>query len=149
MTENERKLLQKELKALDNAAKILSESFDHCQKIGIKTTYTFLDSTHLEALTSRFARLSDLMIRRIFRLINLLDYEPQQTIRDSIHRAEKLGIIANAEVFAGIRETRNTIAHEYMLEDLSELYQNVFQNTPHLLDTVKRVKDYCKKYKGV
>ena len=80
MTENEKKLLQKELKSLDQAAKILSETFSHCQSIGLKKDYTFLELIHLEALTSRFARLSDMIIRKIFRLINQLDYEPQETI---------------------------------------------------------------------
>lgn len=41
---------------------------------------------------------------------------------------------------------RNAIAHEYMLEDLSGLYKDVFDCTPLLLDTVERVKKYCTRY---
>ncbi len=146
MTENEKKLLMKELKALNHASDVLSETFLKCQSIGLKKEYSFLELIHLEALTSRFARLSDLLIRKIFRLINQLDYEPQETVRDSINRAEKLGIIESAEIFSKIRETRNAIAHEYLLEDLSEIYKSVFLNTPKILDTVSRVKKYCQKY---
>ncbi|MCE5294695.1 MAG: hypothetical protein LLF94_08800 [Chlamydiales bacterium] len=146
MTEKEKKLLLKELKSLEQAANILSETFSHCQSIGLKKEYSFLELIHLEALTSRFARLSDMLIRKIFRLINQLDYEPQETVRDSINRAEKIGIIENASVFAEIRETRNAIAHEYLLEDLSLLYKSVFTYTPQLIETANRVKKYCKRY---
>lgn len=146
MTENEKKLLLKELKSLDQATKILSETLSQCEKIGLKTEYSFLELALLEALTSRFARLSDILIRKIFRFIHHLDYEPQETIRDTINRAEKIGLIENTIVFTKIRETRNAIAHEYLMEDLSLLYKNVFINTPQLLDTVKRVKEYCKRY---
>ena len=146
MTENEKKLLQKELQNLERAAKVLSEILSICNSIGLKKEYSLVELIHLEALTSRFARLSDLLIRKIFRLIDQLDYEPQETIRDSINRAEKIGIIDDANSFAEIRETRNAIAHEYLLEDLSQLYKGVFTHTPILLDTVQRVKNYCKRY---
>lgn len=146
MTENEKKLLQKELRHLDEAANVLAETMREISKIGPKKEYSFLELIHLEALTSRFARLSDLLIRKIFRLIHTLDYEPQETVRDSINRAEKLGIIEDGHVFAEIRATRNSIAHEYLLEDMTLLYKNVIENTPKLLDTVKRVKEYCKRY---
>jgi len=146
VTEKELKLLKKELDHLERARQILADTWEICQAIGLKKEYSFLELVHLEALTSRFARLIDLLIRKIFRLINQLDYEPQETVRDSINRAEKLGIIENAKNFFEIRETRNAIAHEYLLEDLSLLYKSVFENTPQLLMTVDRVKEYCKRY---
>lgn len=147
MTEKELNLLKKELAHLEKAQKVLAETWECCQKIGLKQEYSFIELVHLEALTSRFARLSDLLIQKIFRLIHYLDYEPQQTVRDSINRAEKLGLIENAALFSEIRETRNAIAHEYLLEDLSLIYKSVFVNTPRLLETVSRVHNYCKRYK--
>ncbi len=54
MTENEKKLLLKELKSLEKASKLLSETYSHCQKIGLKKEYSFLELIHLEALTRRF-----------------------------------------------------------------------------------------------
>lgn len=146
MTGKEKKLLLKELDLLNQAAKVLSETLIYCEEIGLKKSYSFVELVHLEALTSRFARLSDILIRKIFRLIHFLDYEPQETVRDSINRAEKIGLIEDASAFAEIREVRNAIAHEYVLEDLLSIYERVFVNSPKLLDTVRRVQEYCKRY---
>lgn len=146
MTEKEKKLLLKELHLLNQAAKVLSETLSYCEEVGLKENYSFAELVHLEALTSRFARLSDILIRKIFRLIHLLDYEPQETVRDSINRAEKIGLIEDASAFAEIREVRNAIAHDYVSEDLSSIYERVFANSPKLLDAVQRVQKYCKRY---
>jgi hypothetical protein len=146
MTENEITLLHNELQRLESAANVLSEIMFICKSIGLGRDYSLVELIHLEALMSRFAKLSDLLIRKIFRLIDKLDYEPQETIRDSINRAEKIGLIESAAIFSVIRETRNAIAHEYILEDLSGLYKDVFDCTPLLLDTVERVKKYCTRY---
>lgn len=146
MTEQEKRLLRKELGHLEKMALLLAQTFSECEAIGIKDEYSFLELVFLEALTSRFARLSDLLIRKIFRLIHTLDYEPQETVRDSINRAEKLGLISDTSLFSQIRETRNAIAHEYLIEDLSHIYKNVFKHTPELLETVSRIKSYCTRY---
>ena len=146
MTENEKRLLQKELQCLAQAANVLNEILSICKTIGLKKEYSLIELIHLEALKSRFARLSDLLIRKVFRLIDRLDYEPQETVRDSINRAEKMGIIKDVSVFSAIRQTRNAIAHEYLLEDISELYKEVFANTPILLETIDRAQKYCERY---
>ena len=44
-------------------------------------------------MTSRFARLSDIIIQKIFRLIESLELEEPGTVRDRINQAEKWGII--------------------------------------------------------
>jgi uncharacterized protein YutE (UPF0331/DUF86 family) len=146
LTKEEVTIIKSALKTLEDVARTLKETYDHCQKIGLKDEYSFLELIYLEALKHRFTRLSDLLVRKIFRLINQLDYEPQETIRDSINRAEKLGIIKDSALFSEIRQVRNAIAHEYLMEDLSQLYKSVFTNTPQLLETVDRVKEYCKRY---
>lgn len=148
MTEQEKRLLRKELTHLEKAAALLAQTFSKCEAFGIKGEYSFLELVFLEALTSRFARLSDLLIRKIFRLIHQLDYEPQETVRDSINRAEKLGLIQSTSLFSQIRETRNAIAHEYLIEDLTHIYKSVFTHTPELLETIDRVKSYCMRYES-
>jgi hypothetical protein len=95
----------------------------------------------LESLTSRFARLADLLIQRIFRLTDELELAGGGTILDRIYRAEKRGW-ADAADMIRIRELRNLIAHEYGNEKMLEIYAAVAALSPLLLATVPKVIAY-------
>ncbi len=140
-------VLKEELRSLDEAARILEYSFENCRKIEIKNEYTFPELDQLEAFTGRFARLSDMLIQKTFRLIDTIELEGEGTVRDRINSAEKKGLITSAELFAEIRIVRNDIAHEYNTEAVREIYKKTLDLTPCLLDSVKRIGRYCKKYR--
>lgn len=139
-------LLREELQLLDKAAEILKYSYGVCGKIGIKEEYSFEELDKFESFTGRFARLSDLLIQKIFRLIDDIDLEASGTIRDRINRAEKKELVESADDFIEIRVVRNQVAHEYIQDEIQELFEKVLEYAPHLMDSVKRVKKYCRKY---
>ena len=128
------------------ASKVLKYSYAICRNIGVKSEYTYEELDRYEALTSRFARLSDLIIQKVFRLIDELDLDNDGTIRDRINRAEKKGLIESAETFSIIRHLRNSIAHEYEPEAITEIFDQVLHLTPQILNCVDRVKNYCDKH---
>ncbi len=139
-------LLKNELTLLEDSAKILSRSFQRCQDIGHKKEYSLEELDHFEGLTSRFARLSDILIQKTFRLIEILDLDLPGTVRDRINRAEKKDLIRSAQLFVEIRDLRNDIAHEYLSKKFIDIYQKVMEWTPVLLETVQNVKKYCERY---
>jgi hypothetical protein len=96
----------------------------------------------LESLTSRFARLADLLIQRIFRLVDEIELTGGGSILDRIYRAEKRGWASAAELIK-IRELRNLIAHEYATEKMSEIYAAVAAMSPGLLAAVPMVLAYA------
>ncbi|MDD3841035.1 MAG: hypothetical protein PHP06_10835 [Clostridia bacterium] len=147
MTVDEKMLLQEELKLLESANEVLIYSYNKCKDIGIKEGYTFEELDRFEALTSRFARASDIIIQKIFRLIDILELEKPGSVIDRINRAEKRGLIDSAEVFKDIRRLRNDIAHEYIPSAIENMFEKVLELTPELIDSVKRIQDYCKKLK--
>lgn len=146
MTNQMQLLLAQELAVLDNAKEVLVYSFNKCSAIGIKETYEPEELESFESFTGRFARLSDILIQKIFRLVDELDLDSQGTIRDRINRAEKKELIASSDVFVEIRMVRNDIAHEYLPEAIRDIFGKVLVLTPHLLDGVERTMLYCKKY---
>lgn len=146
MTEQMRQLLVHELKVLEDARSVLVYSFDKCKAIGIKKTYEPEELESFESYTGRFARLSDILIQKIFRLVDELDLDAQGTIRDRINRAEKKELIASSDAFIEIRMVRNDIAHEYLPEAIRDIFGKVLILTPDLLDGVERTVAYCKKY---
>ena len=98
-----------------------------------------------EAFTSRFARMSDMLIQKVFRLLDKIELVDDGTIRDRINRAEKKGLIESADMFIQIRIVRNDIAHEYHIETLKDIYKKVLELTQYLLDCTEKISAYCKK----
>ena len=146
MTDQMQRLLMNELKLLLDARDVLIYSFNKCTLIGIKETYEPEELESFESLTGRFARLSDILIQKIFRLVDELDLDSQGTIRDRINRAEKKELIVSSDIFIEIRMLRNDIAHEYIPEAIHDIFGKVLVLTPNLLDGVERTIAYCDKY---
>lgn len=146
MTEHMQLLLINELNLLKDAKEVLLYSFNKCSAIGIKETYEPEELESFESFTGRFARLSDILIQKIFRLVDELDLDSQGTIRDRINRAEKKKLIVSSDVFVEIRMVRNDIAHEYLPEAIHGIFEKVLSLAPHLFDSVERTITYCAKY---
>jgi uncharacterized protein YutE (UPF0331/DUF86 family) len=131
---------------MDKASGYLRYSYECCQAIERQDSYTLEELEHFESLTGRFARLSDLLIQKMFRLIDQLDLEKPGTVRDRINQAEKKGLISNANEFVDIRELRNSIAHEYDPTAMLTIFTDVMHYCPMLFDAVERVHRYSQKY---
>lgn len=137
-------LLLEEIRLLGNAAEVLKYSLDQCYLIGSKETYTTEELTEFEALTARFSRLSDLLIKKAFRALDEYELEEPGTIRDRINRAEKRNVVQNTEDLVKIRILRNEIVHEYLPEELNGLFAEVMLIAPVLLEIASRTVAYAK-----
>lgn len=148
MTQNDYVIhLQKVLSQLDDALYWLNRSYRQCGAIGVKSAYTEDELDAFEALTSRFARVSDILTQKVYRSIDALEFETNNgTMIDVVHRAEKRGLIDSTDQIRTIRDLRNSIAHEYVKESLIELFQDTLKLIPTLLKLVNYTKQYCQKY---
>jgi uncharacterized protein YutE (UPF0331/DUF86 family) len=146
MTQDEHALLEEEIKAVNKAGDILTQSYEKCQAFGIKESYSIDEQESIEAFTSRFARTADILTQRMFRLIDELDLDNEGTVRDRINRAEKKELIEQADDFVEIRKLRNSIAHEYQPNAPEKIYADVLKSTPNLFDSIERINRYIMKY---
>ncbi|MGD9731201.1 MAG: hypothetical protein AB7U45_03390 [Desulfamplus sp.] len=129
-------ILQNDISELEKAADILRYSYSKCIAIDLMDG---IDQNTLEsfgALTSRFARLSDMLIQKVLRIIDTIDLESSGTVRDRINRAEKKKVIENADTLVEIRVLRNEIAHEYKSETIYVIFEKVLHLTPLLLKDI-------------
>lgn len=141
------KQLEDNIKSLDRSRESLRYSYEKCQKIGFEKAYFNVEEQEaFEALAGRFARTSDLLTQKVFKTIFSLLQEDIKTFIDGANFLEKLEIIQNADDILNIRELRNQIAHEYIEEDLNELFKDILKNTVLLEDIMKSVKDYSKRF---
>ena len=133
---------------LDNAIHWLKRSYTICSGIGLKESYTEEEFDDFETLTSRFARVSDIIIQKAFRSIDAVEFENKGTLIDTINRAHKRGFFESIEKLREIRELRNSIAHEYLEEGLADAFTDVLRFTPELFDITTQIKTYCKKHEA-
>lgn len=138
MTQLKRELLAQELAKLKLAASHLELSQNRCKHLLGAAALQPEDLERLESLTSRFARLADLLVQRVFRLVDDIELVGASTVLDRIYRAEKRGW-GTATDLIRIRELRNLIAHEYANEQMTDIYATVAALTPSLLSVVHQV----------
>ena len=138
--------LKENFKQTDEAASHLLSSLKRCEVFILNEEFTEEQLVELEALTSRFARLSDLLIQKLFKTIDEIEGTSPGTVRDRLLQAEKKGIINNTDEFMEIREVRNSIAHEYEMDSLKDIFVFAYKNSALLIDTIKSTKEYSKKF---
>lgn len=135
-------LLQEELSGLTKAAEQLHYSRQRCIGLVASEDLPPEQLERLESLTSRFARLADMLIQRIFRLIDDIELVGSSSTLDRIYRAEKRGW-ASASDLIRVRELRNLIAHEYAADQMKDIYTAVASMAPVLLDAIPKVTAYA------
>jgi hypothetical protein len=138
--------LEETLRQLDDGARWLRRSLERCRRARSKAALTAADLDAFEALTSRYARVSDMILQKLFRGLDALELEDGGTLLDALNRAEKRGLLDSANDFREIRELRNEIAHEYAQENLRSLFDSVLEQGPALLEIIRRAQDYSCRY---
>ena len=137
-------LLAEECENLQSASAHLQFSIERTRELiqRVMEAISPEELERLESLASRFARLADMLIQRVMRLVDEIELTPSGSVLDRIYRAEKRGWISRAEVLVRIRELRNLIAHEYAADKMAEIYEAVFMLSPELDKIAKEAADY-------
>jgi len=141
-----KEILLDNISLLEKNLSVLEESYNRCKKIGFKDSYSSEELVEFEALTSRFARSVDILTSRLIR--SLLRYlrEEKRTLIDVASYLEKLGLVDSADEFLELRDIRNLIAHEYIFENLNDLFFAVLEKTPVVFKISDNVINFAKSY---
>jgi hypothetical protein len=141
-----KEILLDNISLLEKSLLVLEESYNRCKKIGLKDSYSSEELVEFEALTSRFARRVDILTSRFIR--SLLNYlrEEKRTLIDVANYLEKLGLVDSADEFLELRDIRNLIAHEYVFENLNDLFFAVLEKIPVVFKISDNVINFAKSY---
>lgn len=140
------KNLKSVLTAAANALSWLERSYLRCASIGLKEEYSKGELDLFENLTSRFARASDILIHKVFRALDAVELESGGTLIDVVNRAHKRELFDEVDEIREIKDIRNEIAHEYVQEDLVNVFADVLRLTPKLFEISQRTTRYAEKY---
>lgn len=123
----------------------LNLSFEECSQIGIKTEYSIDEFGRFETLCSRYSRSIDFLIRKIFRTIDAFEFENQGALVDVVNNAHKRGLVKNIDELRLMKDVRNTIVHEYVEEELINVFEEVLYHSEELLKMIKHTVSYLDK----
>jgi len=138
--------LKNSLDDFKSALDWLNHSYELCKKTGIKDNYSVEELDVFENLTSRYARTTDFLIHKLFRSIDAVEFLEVGTIIDSANRAVKRGFVESIDILHSLKDLRNEIAHEYTERELKDLFSEVLESVPLIVDISNKVFEYCSKY---
>jgi len=139
-----RSLLETEIRQLQKQQEWLERSYLECLHIGIKPSYTYEEFGKFETLCSRFGRGIDFLVRKLYRTLDIFEFEEPGSLIDTVNRAAKRGLVDDIETLRLMKDIRNTLVHEYVEEALQELFEEVLTHTPHLLTLMRRALQYSR-----
>ncbi len=144
MVEQLKQVLREQLALLQAAARVLEESrgrvASFAERLGGELSVGERESC--EALTSRFARLNDFLVQRVFRTLDQIELMDDGSPLDRLQRAEARGLIDSAERWRELRMLRNAIAHDYLIESADRVLQESLAASPELIETATRLMRY-------
>jgi len=126
---------QSSLRFLKNSLKELTAARTHLEyshhkvlesmdQISSDSGLSEVDLEHIEAFTSRFARVVDLISRRVLRALDQYEFLEPGTLIDIANRAEKREIIPSAGWLRELTDARNLISHDYAGQRIIEFLSN-------------------------
>jgi hypothetical protein len=121
---------------LKQALPSFERSLVKCRDIDFSPPISFETEESLDALSSKFSRVSDIYTQKVIKTLLFLLREDAPTFLDRMNLCEKLGIIPSAEELIAIRDLRNIIAHEYLSENLLEIYRGIIQLSDNLMKSI-------------
>jgi uncharacterized protein YutE (UPF0331/DUF86 family) len=123
-------------------------SFNECKQIGIKENYSIEEFGKFETLCSRYSRSIDFLIRKIFRTLDAYEFENQGTLIDVVNNAHKRGLFEDIDELRIMKDIRNTIVHEYIEDELVEVFDEVLEYSDKLIVIIKDTKRYIETIKN-
>jgi hypothetical protein len=144
VVEQLKQVLREQLHLLHAAASVLEESrgrvASFVDRLGGELSVGERESC--EALTSRFARLNDFLVQRVFRTLDQIELMDEGSPLDRLQRAEARNLIASAERWRELRMLRNAIAHDYLIESADRVLVDALAASHELIETAHRLVRY-------
>jgi len=133
---NLKDLLNLNWNLLNQALPSFERSLVKCRDIDFSPPISFESEESLDALSSKYSRVSDIYTQKVIKTLLFLLREDAPTFLDRMNLCEKLGIIPSAGELIAIRDLRNIIAHEYLSENLVEIYREIIQLSNNLINSI-------------
>ena len=139
-------LLQSARQELLDARQHLNFSIESVSTIVADGEWTELELVKVEAFTSRFARVVDLLINRVLRAIDRFELNEPGTLLDTANRAVARDLISGVDWLRELKDVRNRIAHDYAGLQLPDLFVYCQRVVPELERSCQKIDAYIAQF---
>ncbi len=125
MSGAQRRLTRAALAKAVDAITILEASLTRVDPFDPARTYTPEELEPYDALSDRFIRAVEVAIRCMRSLERLEFAENSETLRDLLHRMEKLDVVSDAGLWLEMRDIRNRMVHDDLPEQRAAMFADI------------------------
>jgi uncharacterized protein YutE (UPF0331/DUF86 family) len=126
-----------------DAINLVEASINNVKPYNIDYDYTPEEREPYDALSDRFIRAVETSLKFFRSYEKLMFAENSETLRDLLNRMEKLKLISSVTKWMEMRDIRNRIVHDYLPEDLKEIYDTITGDFgKELIKLKKKIKKY-------
>lgn len=118
-------LVRQAFEKVKRATKLIEHSVSRVEPFNPDKEYEPDELEPYDALSDRFIRSVELSIALMRSLEKAEFAETSDTLRDLLHRMEKLDLVSNATLWLNMRDVRNRIVHDYQPEQRKAMFDNI------------------------
>jgi hypothetical protein len=148
MTDLLRIQLASDIQLATNAVRIFSKSVQKSQTLLNQSAGRQLSDDEretLESLTSRYGRALDFLTQRLLRTIDKIELTDEGSVLDRVNRFKKRGVLRDEIDYGLLKDLRNRIVHEYIIDESDSVVKEVLTNSHLIVEMFEKAVDYCSK----
>jgi len=141
-------ILQADMLLAERAIFILEKSAKKSSRLLFEAESRVLtddDRETFEALTSRFGRALDFMTQKLLRTIDRIELTDEGSVLDRVNRFKKRKILRDEINYGLLKDLRNQIVHEYIIDETDRVVRESLNHTPLLRDMLDKAREYCER----
>ena len=138
--------LQSDLELAERAVRVFNQSAIKTQRLldkAILSPLTDDERETLEALTARYGRALDFLTQKLLRTIDRIELTDDGSVLDRINRFKKRKVLRDDVNYALLKDLRNQIVHEYIIDETDRVVIEVLNFTPLITEMLTKAKAYC------
>jgi hypothetical protein len=97
----------------------------------------------LEALTSRYGRALDFLTQKLLRSIDRIELTDDGSVLDRVNRFKKRLVLRDDINYAELKDLRNQIVHEYVIDETDRVVHEVLRFAPLVEEMLLKARQYC------
>jgi hypothetical protein len=141
-------LILKEFDDLKRGAYLLKASIGKFKPYKVRKIYSPLELEYYDSLAFRFEKAVELFLHFFKGLESYHSGKVSDTLRDRLLFIQKLKIIDSIDFWIEARLLRNKVAHDYLPEQLKDIYREIFKKSRTILKYMNNIEKHIEAIKN-
>jgi hypothetical protein len=140
-------LISREFNDLKKAVYLLKASLRKFKSYRVNKIYSPVELEYYDSLAFRFEKSVELFLHFFKGLESYYSGKISDTLRDRLLFMQKLKMIDSIDFWIEARLLRNKVAHDYLPEQLKDIYQEIHKKSKSMLGYMENIEKHMKALK--